>query len=508
MDNKRLTDLGIYCPGSSNAITFNYLNNRANIIEAPIQLRPGNFDIGFIGANTYLGGGNSTVLRNINRIGRYCSIAGNIVSGSIEHPTNFLSTNPLFYGHWKDMWPEKSSFYDQFDSQVKECRKRYMQFSDNRYKKGINIGSDVWIGEGVFISSGVTIGDGAIVAARSVVTKDVEPYAIVGGVPARTIRFRFSQEIVRRLLKIKWWLYDNDIFTGVDFSCIESAVETMEENISSGRTQLYRASAIEIRDNFGLVEPVKDNFDFIEVFYGGKGDKIFEFYTMDTKFEFKLDYLNSIEKECMDYFRSGKDNALSYVINTTVKPGDFVLDIGAKFGFASHLFFEKGAKNVYAYEPYPELFKKLVVNGSSNYRFRAFNFSLSSENGKREVTVESGCNGHVFDRKEGTVTKRTIDSLTFPRKIDLMKIDARGDEFNVLQGALKLISSEDRPRVIQAKSCESIIESVYDCLSEYYEYIYRLMKTPKGDFYLERLSDLEFSNSTPPMYVFSREKIE
>lgn len=69
----------------------------------------------------------------------------------------------------------------------------------------INIGNDVWIGYGAVILRGVSIGDGAIVGAGAVVTKDVDPYTIVGGVPAKTIRKRFNEKIIRQLLKIKWW---------------------------------------------------------------------------------------------------------------------------------------------------------------------------------------------------------------------------------------------------------------------------------------------------------------
>jgi len=77
-----------------------------------------------------------------------------------------------------------------------------------RYKGDIVIGNDVWIGYGVTILSGVTIGDGAIVAANSCVVKDVPPYSIVGGVPAKVIKYRFDDETIGKLLKIRWWDWD------------------------------------------------------------------------------------------------------------------------------------------------------------------------------------------------------------------------------------------------------------------------------------------------------------
>lgn len=121
------------------------------------------------------------------KLGSFCSIGSDIICGIGEHPTDFLSTNPVFY------------------STLKQCG---VAFSDKDYFKEckeVYIGNDVWIGARVFIRNGVKIGDGAIIAAGAVVTKDVPDYAIFGGVPAKLIRFRFSSETISELLSIKWW---------------------------------------------------------------------------------------------------------------------------------------------------------------------------------------------------------------------------------------------------------------------------------------------------------------
>lgn len=101
----------------------------------------------------------------------------------------------------------------------------------------VTVGNDVWIGQGVFIKSGVSIGDGAIIAARSVVTRDVEPYAIVAGVPAKRLRSRFDDELVKRFLDIKWWNYNIMSLPQIDFSSPISALEEIENAMAKGIVQ-------------------------------------------------------------------------------------------------------------------------------------------------------------------------------------------------------------------------------------------------------------------------------
>lgn len=122
-------------------------------------------------------------------IGKFCSIAcgAKFIFNCANHTLKSLSTYtfPLFFEEW-DL--SKSDIGLAWDN-----------------KGDIVIGNDVWIGYDAVIMAGVTIGDGAIIGARAVVTKDVEPYAIVGGVPAKEIRKRFSPEIIEKLQSLKWW---------------------------------------------------------------------------------------------------------------------------------------------------------------------------------------------------------------------------------------------------------------------------------------------------------------
>jgi len=130
-------------------------------------------------------------------IGRYCSLAGGINLGMDDHPTDWVTSSMVGYARNVHGWAELMGRPDVGP---------HVRFLPNRGQT--KIGNDVWIGQGAFIQAGVTIGDGAIVAARSVVTKDVPQYMIVAGVPAKPIRPRFLQTIAEALRKSRWWEYN------------------------------------------------------------------------------------------------------------------------------------------------------------------------------------------------------------------------------------------------------------------------------------------------------------
>lgn len=130
---------------------------------------------------------------NLEFIGSFCSIASNVTITGMNHPTHFITTNPFIYYSSRG-FIEKDKLY---------------LIPKNRNDK-VKIMNDVWIGSNVTILPSVTIGNGAIVAAGSVVTKDVPNYAIVAGVPAKVIKYRFNDDEIELLNKIEWWDWDDE----------------------------------------------------------------------------------------------------------------------------------------------------------------------------------------------------------------------------------------------------------------------------------------------------------
>lgn len=122
-----------------------------------------------LGFKSYAGG-NLRISSKETAIGKYCSLANNITVGIGQHPLNYLTTHPVY------------------------CRN-----PDNKFLTHTicHIGNDVWVGDDVSIMAGVNIGDGAVIETKAVVTKDVPPYAIVAGVPAKILRYRFENEIIK-----------------------------------------------------------------------------------------------------------------------------------------------------------------------------------------------------------------------------------------------------------------------------------------------------------------------
>lgn len=119
-------------------------------------------------------------------VGSFTSIANNVVIGGAQHPMDWVSMSPVFY-------EGKDSVKTKFSEHIRPDALK------------TKVGNDVWIGQGALIKAGVSVGDGAVVGMGSVVTKNVAPYCIVAGNPARLIKKRFDEDIIDNLFQLKWW---------------------------------------------------------------------------------------------------------------------------------------------------------------------------------------------------------------------------------------------------------------------------------------------------------------
>lgn len=175
-----------------------------------------------IGEFSYIGQGTQIYNRAETKIGKYCSISHEVMIGLSQHPLDTLTTHG-FIGC-------KDGDCIAINNLLTVPEKNRVEFGD-RLMPACNIGNDVWIGYRAMIMDGVSIGDGAVVGAGAVVTKNVEPYTIVCGVPAKPIRKRFSEGVIERLLELKWWDYPPEFVEKLPFADVEKCIELLEQNI-------------------------------------------------------------------------------------------------------------------------------------------------------------------------------------------------------------------------------------------------------------------------------------
>lgn len=169
------------------------------------------------------------------KVGRFCAISWGLVITGPRHPYEWLTINNIAY--------------DRLASNIKAYRDNLVDDSlPNRdariFEKDMPIiGNDVWIGQNVTINRGVRVGNGAVIAAFSVVTRDVPPYAIVGGNPARIIKMRFSDRVIADLMESQWWRYAPKDFLSFDITNIHSFLEefnSVKDDLDIFKTKVYK----------------------------------------------------------------------------------------------------------------------------------------------------------------------------------------------------------------------------------------------------------------------------
>ncbi len=168
-----------------------------------------------------------SVLPNYATVGRYTSIAKGVEVMGFQHPIERITSSPITYC---DLFEVNSRKIETFPSPEENT---------------LNIGNDVWIGQNVTLKLGITIGDGAVIAANAVVTKDVEPYTIVGGVPAKLIRYRFDNHLITKLKEAQWWLYDYLNFGDLAINQnADSFINALNQKVADNKIKKFAARSI------------------------------------------------------------------------------------------------------------------------------------------------------------------------------------------------------------------------------------------------------------------------
>lgn len=178
----------------------------------------------FIGAHSYMNAGG--YIRGQVFVGRYCSIGRRVSLGAGTHPARGVSTSPALF--------PRNRFSRRYTAQ-EESRIGGVEARD----QVLMVGCDVWIGDGAVIMPGLEIGHGAIIASNAVVTKNVEPYQIVGGVPARPIRHRFDQELREGLLRTGWWECAPDQLAALSLGNVFDFIAEFESGQVGANWQTY-----------------------------------------------------------------------------------------------------------------------------------------------------------------------------------------------------------------------------------------------------------------------------
>lgn len=195
-----------FCQNKKRTIV-SYIRNR--LLQIPYEEQLGKQVMQKAGRHSYAGPG-FCVSSLETSVGNFCSIAPNVTLGTTQHPRDFISTHPFTYFPLMKLNESQQQVYWQHVTPV-------------------FVGSDVWIGKNVTVLDGVKVHHGAIIGTNAVVTKDVSPYAIVTGIPATIMRYRFDKSTIKELLELEWWNMDDDLLCDLPYDDVNACISLLKQ---------------------------------------------------------------------------------------------------------------------------------------------------------------------------------------------------------------------------------------------------------------------------------------
>ncbi|MFG5086317.1 CatB-related O-acetyltransferase [Campylobacter lari] len=176
------------------------------------------------------------------QVGRYCAIADGVSMFATQHPLDKFSIASFTYE--KNHRSINDACIERIGKLFPTC-----ELDTSSLIAKLEIQNDVWIGKDALLKQGITLGHGCVVGQRAIVTKDVPPYAIVAGSPAKIIRYRFNEKIIERLLKLRWWDYHFADFHDINLQLdIEKYLDMLEYKINTEKIQPYKSKKIYFKD--------------------------------------------------------------------------------------------------------------------------------------------------------------------------------------------------------------------------------------------------------------------
>ena len=181
-------------------------------------------------------------------VGRYCSIAKGLSVLGFRHPYERISSSGFTYGARFRIFKDSISDF----SESRGDSKKFIPVKFDLGNQKILIGNDVWIGSNVTLKPGITIGDGAIIAANSLVTKDIPSFSIWGGVPAKLIKFRFPQNTINHIMNVRWFDYAFPDFYDMNILDPDIFCEQLSEKVANGSIKRYMPVVLKLQDFLNL----------------------------------------------------------------------------------------------------------------------------------------------------------------------------------------------------------------------------------------------------------------